>query len=228
MEDREEDDEEDEDVKGSLAFEDNLQTFWSTFSNRGKRLWDFISQPYRKMTKGELKEFLADDVDDAESGDEVAYHMINRDMDAEPTPEDEIVAALRQSRGRDIENESSSEDEEVLIVEEEEWDENDAEEEAFDSSEEELAELDGQYSEEEEEDEWVSKIKSKGKARVKRNRRKSNTKVVVVGEAKKLGGKKRRSSERYSTPPMKSDSSSVAAVASSNKRRAILEDSESD
>ena len=81
------------------------------------------------------------------------------------------------------------------------------------------------YSEESEEDDWEKEVKSKRKARIKKDRR-SNTKVVEVAGPKKLGGGKKQANGR-TNPSIKAEGSNTAGESAKKKRR-VIQESDSD
>ena len=199
------------------ALSQKLNHFWSSFTNRGNRIWEVVSEPYQKGTKQELEDFIEDGNDVDQAGVAIQYHLINRDIEAHPTPEEEIVSALRQSRGKDSEDSSFSDAEENENVGESSDDVQLA------SSSDERARR--YYSEESEDDEWEQQLKKKRKARVKNERGRRNVKVVEVQGAKKLGGGKKRANSP--NPPAKADASRSMG-ASVMKRRRVIQESDSD
>ena len=198
-------------------FQKTLKRFWSSFSKRGVRIWEVVSEPYQKGTKQELEDFLEEGENAEDAGDAIQYHLINREIEAQPTPEEEIVSALRQSRGKATEDSSYSEEND------EESEENFKEDDQLASSSDERARR--YYSEESEVDEWEQLLKKKRKARLKNDRRRPNVKVVESQPAKKLGGVMKRTNERI--PSVKAVASNSVA-ASANKRRRVIQESDSD
>ncbi|KAI2494340.1 hypothetical protein MHU86_20195 [Fragilaria crotonensis] len=196
---------------------EKLNHFWSSFANRGNRIWEVVSEPYQKGTRQELEDFLEDGNEADQAGVAIQYHLINREIEAHPTPEEEIVSALRQSRGKESEESSYSDEEEN------ENDGDSSEDVQLASSSDERARR--YYSEESEDDEWEQELKKKRKARVKKERGRRNVKVVEVQRAKKLGGGKKRPSGL--NPIAKADASR-SVEASASKRRRVIQESDSD
>lgn len=196
---------------------DAISQHWTSIEDRVPGLWDRLSAPYRKVTKEEMNEFLADD-DESIEEEEVPHHLMNRTIQSkgmDPSPEEEIVAALRE---RQFQYGYSDDDDDDDEPEEEE-----EEEEAAHLEDSEGEEMEGYYSEtdEEEEDEWVAALQNKRKARVRDNKRRRRNIKVVETESKKLGKK------RGSKPTIAVSAPSTTSGIKS-KRRRIIEESDSD
>mmetsp|Transcript_11923 Transcript_11923/g.16919 ORF Transcript_11923/g.16919 Transcript_11923/m.16919 type:complete len:285 (+) Transcript_11923:1330-2184(+) len=93
----EEIDEEDQVEEGDQILLDQAQSFLYSFRNRAQRVWGRLSAPYRKATKEELNDFIADD-DDAREEEEsgLPHPMFN--PGSVNTPEDNMIEHLRGKR----------------------------------------------------------------------------------------------------------------------------------
>lgn len=157
---------------------DTARDFFQSFENRAKRTWESVSAPYRKATKEELNEFIAEDY--VEEYDMQPHFGIHQELNA-MDPADEIADVLRQrrlSQGGQPDSEDSS-------VEEGENEENESHAES-DEDEANPDNIPGYYSEEEEEeDDWVT---SKLARRSRRNKvSPSTSNKLPAAKGKRLG-----------------------------------------
>ena len=200
---------EDETGEAFLVFDD-AQEFYRSFEDRAKRTWDTLSAPYRKASKGEMKEFIEEgDVEE----DSQPHFVLQRELN-EMSPEDEIVEVLkhrRMSQGGEENSENKSDDASLA--------------EDSDEDEENPDYIPGYYSEEEEDDdEWVTSKLARARGRAKRS---PATHSPQAKPGKRLGGKARdKTGGLLKRDPDSQDSRPTTAKKA--KRTRIIIDSDSD
>jgi hypothetical protein len=217
--DEDKDDDEARDYVEARNFVEDMETFRDSFRLRVPKCWKRLSSPYLKGSQEEIAEFIAED-DEVEE-DEIPHHLIARVVHGEdipdPSPEDEIVAALKQKRAWKLESEESEEGSDS--------DDGDQELEGSDDPGEIYR---GFYSEESEPDEWEKSILDKRKPRYKQSPKSKKRSQVATASLEKtrLGKAKVSESATVAATPAASTRKVTPATSSQKKRKVILEDSE--
>lgn len=196
-----------DDTGEAVALFGDAQDFYRSFEDRAKQIWDTVSAPYRKATKEELQDFIADDDNDDDVEEDAQPHFFfQRD---EVDPEKEILESLkrRHMSGGDDSGHSS--------------DDNNDDDASLKDSDQELSDIAGYYSEEEEEeDEWVKRRLPKKRRGAKMTPPNAAQSTPVIG--KRLGGGKKKGGLKRDT-----NVSPIFVKKSTRNHQAII-DSDSD
>jgi hypothetical protein len=192
------------DAERNASLFGDAQDFYRSFEDRAKLMWDTVSAPYRKATKEELQDFIAND-DDVED-DARPHFMFQRD---EVDPEKEILKSLKRrhiSRVYDIEELS---------------DDNKDDDAPLKDSDPEVSDIPGYYSEvEDDEDEWVKKRLPKKRRGAKMSPPHATKSTPVTG--KRLGSGNKKGGLKRDT------SVSPTFVKKSKRNHHVIIDSDSD
>jgi hypothetical protein len=218
-----EDNDADEDDKESAEEYLSIgRRFFESFIDRAADEWKRTSSPFQKTGKEDLKDFLvADDDVEEEDGEEnaVPAFLAHREVmrPGEESDENDLVHKLQRKYADNNGDEPSSDDELSDANSENSpgahTDDDDDAKQVFSD----VSDINGYYSEPEE-DEWVSSIQKKRKAKGKHESVADDVKTPTPS-GKKLT--KRKSSPSSATPP----SAGIQATPAS-RRKSILEDSD--
>ena len=184
------------------------EDFYRSFEDRVKQMWDTVSAPYRKATKGELQDFIASDEDVEEDAE--PHFVFQRD---EVDPEKEILESLKRRRmDRAYHVEDLSDDNK---------DDDKDDDAPLKDTDSEVSGMPGYYSEvEEEEDDWV-------KNRLPKKRRGAKVSPTIAVKSTQVTGKRLGIDHRKGG--LKRDTSvSPIFVKKSKRNHHVLVDSDSD
>ena len=194
------DDVDEEDEQEARTFLSVGWNFFRSFRRHVQREWERISSPFLKVTRADLDDFLVEE-GSVEGEDEAPHFLAHRQLMNEEGSVSDENDLLHKIQRKYAESDSSSEDDD------------DDDEGVQEYSE--VSEIEGYYSEiEEEKDEWVKNIQSQRKAR-KRNKgrvRRHSEPAPVVG--------KKLTKRKSSTPPK----TNTPVITPLSKRRPILLD----
>jgi hypothetical protein len=175
----------DENLDEFVVLCNEAKSFWSSFSFRGKRLWEVISEPYQKETKEELDDFIAhgDGEDEEFPGEAINYRLINKEMDDEEDSEDDIIHEISKKYVEKVHN--------LNLEEDSDDEEEDGDECPLNSSSDEFDHK--YYSEESEPDEWQQEVMRKRKARVKESKLRRSVIQLALAKSPKVITKRKGS-----------------------------------
>ena len=207
----------DDDQEIAQAFMAKARQFFDSFDVLAKRLWHMLSEPYRRASRNEMKEFIDDD----DHGDQIygdgedeanLHRQLDQKMNAERNQglltqeEQDLIAFYEQKDANELADYEEDEPEEYASEEEEEEDDDDEKHVLEDSESE--ASAGGIGSSEEEVDEWEQAIQSKRKAKAHK------------GQTLRRPARLRGRTEKVEKAP------SVAVPASASRKRLYIMDSD--
>lgn len=213
-----------------------VMDFYDSFAGEAADIWDIVAAPFTKASREEIRDFVADDVDEEEEPYPLSSHralhreteleMLQDELDADHWLAAHYVRMEKRGRGDsndDEENEvdASNDDEEKVLTAEDN----------YGGSESDVANggvFAESFDEEEEEDEWQKSILSKRVAKRKsRTPRKRSGRRVSMSETK-MSPKKRATRDTQSSDDEVEFLETVPATVIRKPRLAIQDSDDED